>query len=47
MTNDPANSSGVDLQERFDGFGNGYRMNCNCGRATNLSAAMYVEREDD
>jgi hypothetical protein len=33
------------LQERFDGFGNGYRMNCNCGRATNLSAATYVERE--
>jgi len=35
------------LVERFDGFDYGYRMRCDCGRASSLSAADYFAEAND
>ncbi|WP_327170039.1 hypothetical protein OG471_41340 [Streptomyces sp. NBC_01336] len=45
MTNDQQPAESNDLQEREARFDYGFRMKCDCGELSDLSAAGYIERE--
>lgn len=45
MTNDQQPTESNDLQEREARFDYGFRMKCDCGELSDLSAAGYIERE--